>query len=191
MISSNQWWWPWRLGTHDKTLQRPHDWDHWHLRMNSQEDTILINILLDLRRKLQYIFRYLKAPRSSRPNESRTKLIGDSYKQVWPKYWRLCTLKNFWTARSAKSKTGITPSFGLRLKQMTTHWKGNFINISIDLYFGICSVEYTWEIPRRRGRSNAMRTRQRRWQWQQWRGAWCDTLGVCTVELYLFCASCA
>ena len=54
---------------------------------------------------------------------------------------------NFWTARSAKSETGITPSFGLRLKRMTTRWKDNFINISIDLYFGICSIEYTGEIP--------------------------------------------
>jgi len=67
--------------------------------------------------------------------------------------------ENFWTARSAKSETGITPSFGLGLRWMTTRWKGNFINISIDLYFGICSVEYTGEIPQRRGRSNAMRTR--------------------------------
>ena len=67
--------------------------------------------------------------------------------------------ENFWTARSAKSETGITPSFGLGLRWMTTHWKGNFINISIDLYFGICSVEYTGEIPRRRGRSNVMKTR--------------------------------
>ena len=67
--------------------------------------------------------------------------------------------ENLWTARSAKSETGITPSFGLRLKRMTTRWKGNFINFSIELYFGICSVEYTGEIPRRRGRSNAMRTR--------------------------------
>ena len=55
--------------------------------------------------------------------------------------------ENFWTARSAKSETGITPSFGLRLKQMTTRWKGNFIKFSIELYFGICSVEYTGEIP--------------------------------------------
>jgi hypothetical protein len=67
--------------------------------------------------------------------------------------------ENFWTARSAKSETSITPSFGLGLRWMTTRWKGNFIKISIDLYFVICSVEYTGEIPWRRGRSNAMRTR--------------------------------
>ena len=42
--------------------------------------------------------------------------------------------ENFWTARSAKSETGITPSFGLGLRWMTTRWKGNFINFSIDLY---------------------------------------------------------
>ena len=41
----------------------------------------------------------------------------------------------FWTARSAKSETGITPLFGLRLKRMTTRWKGNFIKFSIELYF--------------------------------------------------------
>ena len=67
--------------------------------------------------------------------------------------------ENFWTARSAKSETCITPLFGLRLKRMTTRWKGNFIKFSIELYFGICSFEYIGEIPQRRGRSNAMRTR--------------------------------
>ena len=67
--------------------------------------------------------------------------------------------ENFWTARSAKSETGIIPSFGLGLRWMTTRWKGNFIKFLIDLYFGICSVEYTGEIPRRRGRSNAIRKR--------------------------------
>ena len=66
---------------------------------------------------------------------------------------------NFWTARSAKSETDITLSFGFSLRWMTTRWKDNFINISIDLYFGICSVEYIGEIPRRRGRRNVMRTR--------------------------------
>ena len=55
--------------------------------------------------------------------------------------------ENFWTARSAKNETGITPSFGLRLKRMTTCWKGNFIKFSIELYFGICYVEYTGDIP--------------------------------------------
>ena len=79
--------------THDKTLQRPHDWDHWHLRMNSQDDTILINILLDLRRKLQYIFGYSKAPRSSDSNESRMKSIEVSHKKLWPKHRKSCTLK--------------------------------------------------------------------------------------------------
>ena len=67
--------------------------------------------------------------------------------------------ENFWTARSAKSETSITLSFGFGLRWMTTRWKGNFINISIDLYFGICSVEYIGEILQRRDKSNAMRTR--------------------------------
>ena len=31
---------------------------------------------------------------------------------------------------------------------MTTCWKGNFINFSIELYFGICSILYTGENPR-------------------------------------------
>ena len=65
----------------------------------------------------------------------------------------------FWTARSAKSETGITLSFGFGLKRMPTYWKGNFIKFSIELYFGICSILDAGENPRRRGRSNAMRTR--------------------------------
>jgi len=34
---------------------------------------------------------------------------------------------------------------------MTTCWKGNFINFSIELYFGICSILNAGENPRRRG----------------------------------------
>ena len=78
---------------------------------------------------------------------------------VMTKTLKIVHSENFWTARSTNSETGITPSFGLCLKWITTRWKGNFINISIDLHFDICSVEYTGEIPLRRGRSNAMRTR--------------------------------
>jgi hypothetical protein len=33
------------------------------------------------------------------------------------------------------SETTITPSFGLRLRRMSTRWLGNFINFSIELYF--------------------------------------------------------
>jgi hypothetical protein len=40
---------------------------------------------------------------------------------------------------------------------MSTLWKGYFINFSIELYFGICSVMYTGENPQGRGSSNAMR----------------------------------
>ena len=78
---------------------------------------------------------------------------------VMAKTLKVVHSENFWIARSAKSETGITLSFGFGLRWMTTHWKDNFINISMDLYFGICSVEYTGEIPQRRGRSNARRTR--------------------------------
>ena len=53
---------------------------------------------------------------------------------VMAKTLKVVHSENFWTARSAKSETGITPSFGLGLRWMTTRWKGNFINISIDLY---------------------------------------------------------
>jgi len=34
---------------------------------------------------------------------------------------------------------------------MTTRWKGNFINFSIELYFCICSILDARENPRRRG----------------------------------------
>jgi hypothetical protein len=32
---------------------------------------------------------------------------------------------------------------------MSTRWKGNFIKFSMEQYFGICSVMYTWENPRK------------------------------------------
>jgi hypothetical protein len=47
------------------------------------------------------------------------------------------------------SETAIAPSFGLRLRRMSTRWKGNFIIFSIELYFGICSVLYAGVNPRR------------------------------------------
>jgi hypothetical protein len=57
------------------------------------------------------------------------------------------------------SETAIAPSFGLRLKRMSTRWKGNFINFSIELYFGICSVLDAGVNPRSRGSNKAMTTR--------------------------------
>jgi hypothetical protein len=57
------------------------------------------------------------------------------------------------------SETAIAPSFGLRLRWMSTRWKGNFINFAIELYFGICSVLDAGVNPRRRGSNKAMTTR--------------------------------
>jgi hypothetical protein len=57
------------------------------------------------------------------------------------------------------SETAIAPSFGLGLRWMSTHWKGNFINLSIELNFGICSVTNAGVNPQRRGSSKAMTTR--------------------------------
>jgi hypothetical protein len=56
-------------------------------------------------------------------------------------------------------KTTIAPSFGLRLRQMRTRCKDNFINFSIELYFGICSILYAGVNPRRRVSNKAMTTR--------------------------------
>jgi hypothetical protein len=41
---------------------------------------------------------------------------------------------------------------------MSTYWKVNFIKFSIEKYFGICSIIYIGENPRRRGSNNTMRT---------------------------------
>jgi hypothetical protein len=65
----------------------------------------------------------------------------------------------FRTACKSRNKTAITPSFGLRLRWMSTRWKGNFIKVSMEQYFCICSVKYTGENLRKRGSSNMMRTR--------------------------------
>jgi hypothetical protein len=57
------------------------------------------------------------------------------------------------------SETAIAPSFGLRLRRMSTRWKGNFTNFSIELYFGICSVLDAGVNPRIRVSNKAMKTR--------------------------------
>jgi hypothetical protein len=57
------------------------------------------------------------------------------------------------------SETTISRSFGLRLRWMSTRWKGIFINFSIELYFCICSVLYAGVNPRRRGNNKVMTTR--------------------------------
>jgi hypothetical protein len=59
----------------------------------------------------------------------------------------------FWTACKSRNKTVIAPSFGLRLRWMNTHWKGNFIKFSMEQYFSICSVMYTGGNPRTKGSS--------------------------------------
>jgi hypothetical protein len=57
------------------------------------------------------------------------------------------------------SETVIAPSFELRLRRMSTRWKGNFINFSIELYFGICYVLDAGVNPRRRSSNKAMTTK--------------------------------
>ena len=104
-------------------------------------------------------FWIFKSPMKFRFQRIKNEVDRSFLQEVMAKTSKVVHSEIFWTARSAKSETGITPLFGLRLKRMTTRWKGNFINFSIELYFGICSVEYIGEIPWRRGRSNAMRTR--------------------------------
>jgi hypothetical protein len=114
--------------------------------------------LHNLKGEQQDIFGYLEAPWSYASNKPRIKSIGGSHKRIWPNY-RMRVLKIFWTACKSGNKTVIAPSFGLRLRWMSTRWKGNFIKFLIEQYFGIYSVMYTGENPRKRGSSNTMRTR--------------------------------
>ena len=89
----NQWWWPWSQG---RMTRRSKDhmieiidifgWIHKKILFSSifcstSEENC--SIFLDIQ-KLHEV---------PVPTNQRTKSIGDSYKQVWPKYWRLCTLK--------------------------------------------------------------------------------------------------
>jgi hypothetical protein len=46
---------------------------------------------------------------------------------------------------------------------MTTRWKGNFINFSIELYFDIYSVLDRGGNPCKRDNKEMMRTRKRKW----------------------------
>jgi hypothetical protein len=57
------------------------------------------------------------------------------------------------------SETAIAPSSGLRLRWMSTHCEGNFINFSIELYFGICSVMDSGVNPWKRVSNKVMTTR--------------------------------
>jgi hypothetical protein len=60
-------------------------------------------------------------------------------------------------SKQSWSETAIAPSYELRLRWMSTRWKGNFINFSIESYLGICSVMYTGENPWGRGSSKTMK----------------------------------
>jgi hypothetical protein len=61
-----------------------------------------------------------------------------------------CVFWNFRDNMQGGDKTAITPSFGLRLKWMSTCWKGNFTKFSMEQYFCICSIMYTGENPRKK-----------------------------------------
>jgi hypothetical protein len=82
--------------------------------------------------------RFLQADMAESPMVAHAKILDS--KQCW-------------------SETAIAPSFGLRLRRMSTHWKGNFTNFSTELYFGICSVLDAGVNPRRRVGNKAMTTR--------------------------------
>jgi hypothetical protein len=64
-----------------------------------------------------------------------------------------CTFWDFWTACKSGNKTAITPSFGLRLRWMSTRWKDNFIKFSMEQYFLYMFCYLQWENPRKRGSS--------------------------------------
>jgi hypothetical protein len=128
-------------------------------------------VLHSLMGRTQNIFGYLEAPLSYASNESRTKSIGGSYKRIWPNHRWLHVLK-FLDSKQSWSETAITPSYELRLRWMSTHWKCNFIIFSMESYFGLCSVMYTGENQRGRGSSNMMRIREWRWGRQQRRDVW-------------------
>jgi hypothetical protein len=114
--------------------------------------------LHNLKGEQQDIFGYLK------PHEVTLPTNQESSQSEVPKsgYGRItegCTFWNFWTTCKNRNKTAVTPSFGLRLRWMSTRWKGNFIKFSMEQYFCICSVIYTGENLQKRGSSNMMRTR--------------------------------
>jgi hypothetical protein len=108
--------------------------------INAQEATDLIKILRSLKGKTLSIFRYLAAPWSYDSNQSRIKTIRGSYKQLCPNHRVQHVLKSVLDNTQRWSKTNIAPLFELHFRWMTTRWKGNFINFSIELYFNICSV---------------------------------------------------
>jgi hypothetical protein len=83
---------------------------------------------------------YFWTPWSYDSNKSRIKTIRGSYKRLCPNHRVQHVLKSVLDSTQCWSKTDKAPLFDLRFRWMTTSWKGNFINFSIELYFDICSV---------------------------------------------------
>jgi hypothetical protein len=128
-----KWWRPWSQRMRDIIPRRPQDQDREHLR-HSQEVSVCIEFFIASWEEQQHIFEYLEAPRSYTLNDSRIKSIGGSYKRIWPNHRWLHVLK-FLDSKQSWSETAITPSYGLRLRWISTRWKGKFIKFWIELYF--------------------------------------------------------
>jgi hypothetical protein len=84
-------------------------------------------------------FGYLEAPWCYDSNKSIIKKIRGSYKRLWPNHRVQHVLKSVLDSTQRWSKMDIAPLFELCFWWMTTRWKCNFINFSIELYFDICS----------------------------------------------------
>jgi hypothetical protein len=132
--------------------QRPQDQGRQHNRINSQEVSVPINLCTTSRESNRISLDIYKPHEVTLPTNqesSQSEVPTNGYGRIT----KGCTFWNFWTAYKSGNKTAITPSFGLWLRWMSTHWKDNFIKFSMEQYFCICSVIYTGENPRKRGSS--------------------------------------
>jgi hypothetical protein len=114
-------------------------------RINSQEVSVPINFRTTSRENNRISLDIYKPHEVTLPTNqesSQSEVPTSGYGRITEG----CTFWNFWTACKSGNKTATTPSFGLRLRWMSTRGKGNFIKFSIEQYFGICSVMYTGKI---------------------------------------------
>ena len=111
-----------------------------NIRELKTESWDVINMELDLKSQRQNIFLYLESPWSPLSNATRTTQFGVFYKEQCANHWRLRGLNWSLDRTQCLSKTGITPSYGIGFRRISTRWKDNFIDYPIDLLFEVCYV---------------------------------------------------
>jgi hypothetical protein len=80
-----------------------------------------------------------EAPSSADSNASKIDEFEDLYKEIWQKYWAMCSLKSALDRLQCRSRTGITHSIKVRWGWINPWWKDNFMRHAWKLLFSTWS----------------------------------------------------